>query len=217
MSVLEALARHYERLHARGEAPPYGFSRERIAYAIVLSDAGEAVALSPLPERSGNAPGPTSCEVPHAVSRTSRPVANFLWDKIAYVLGAKRDAMTRKACPAHREHHAFQALHETLLSGTDDDGLQALLRFLRAWDASEYGALPHAEAMLGSRMSSSDSRANGTGSTSAPRRGRCGRATWPARGPRKACVSSPRREPRSRSCIPRSRESGGPTPLRNVA
>ena len=47
MSVLKALARHYERLHASGEAPPYGFSRERISFAVVLSDAGEAVAVSP--------------------------------------------------------------------------------------------------------------------------------------------------------------------------
>ena len=110
MSILEALARHYERLHANGEAPPYGYSRERITCALVLSHAGEPVAVSPLPERSGNAPGPTVCEVPHAVRRTSRPVANFLWDKTAYVLGAKRDPATRKACPAHREHDAFREL-----------------------------------------------------------------------------------------------------------
>ena len=152
MSILEALARHYDRLHASGCAPPYGFSRERISFAIVLSDAGEAVAVSPLPERSGDAPGPTVCEVPHAVRRTSRPVANFLWDKTAYVLGAKRDPATRRACPAHREHHAFQVLHETLLSGADDDALRALLRFLRAWDPGDYTALPHAEAMLGSNV-----------------------------------------------------------------
>ena len=152
MSVLEALVGHYERLHARGEAPPYGFSRERIAYAIVLSDAGEAVAVSPLPERSQTTAGPSLCEVPQAVRRTSRPTANFLWDKTAYVLGAKRDPVTRNACPAHREHSAFQALHEALLSGADDNGLLALLRFLRAWDPSDYGALPHAEAMLGSNV-----------------------------------------------------------------
>ena len=136
--------------HARGETPPYGFSRERIAYAIVLSDAGEAVAVSPLPERSGNAPGPTSCEVPHAVRRTSRPVANFLWDKTAYVFGVKRHPVTRRPCPANGEHDAFRELHEGLLAGgADDKGLQALLCFLRVWDPNDYDALPHAEAMLG--------------------------------------------------------------------
>ena len=39
-----------------------------------------------------------------------------------------------------------------LLASADDDGLQALLRFLRAWDPNDYGALPHAEAMLGSNV-----------------------------------------------------------------
>ena len=149
MSVLEALARHYDRLRARGEVPPYGFSRERISCAVELSDAGEAVAVSPLPKRSGSTPGPTVCEVPQAVRRTSRPAANFLWDKTAYALGVKRDPVTRKVRPAHREHRTFRALHEALLTDAGDDALRALLRFLRAWDPSDYGALPHAEAMLG--------------------------------------------------------------------
>ena len=152
MSVLEALVRHYDQLHARGEAPPYGFSRERIPFAIVLSDAGEAVTVSALSERSGDAPRRTVCEVPHAVRRTSGPVANFLWDKTGYVFGVKRDPATRRPCPAHREHDAFRELHEGLLAGADDEGLRALLRFLRAWDPNDYGALPHAEAMLGSNV-----------------------------------------------------------------
>ena len=152
MSVLEALMGQYERLHANGEAPPYGFSRERIAYTIVLSDAGEAVTVSPLSGICAQSPAHRLCEVPHRVRRTSKPLANFLWDKTAYVLGAKRDPVTRKAYPAHREHHAFRELHETLLSDADDGGLQALLRFLRAWEPQRYGDLPHAEAMLGSNV-----------------------------------------------------------------
>ena len=149
MSVLKALVRQYDQLRARGEAPPYGFSRERIAYAIVLSDGGEAVTVSALSERSGDAPGRTVCEVPHAVRRTSRPSANFLWDKTAYVFGVKRHPVTRRPCPANGEHDAFRELHEGLLASADDDGLQALLRFLNAWEPQRYGDLFHAEAMLG--------------------------------------------------------------------
>ena len=149
MSVLDALARRYDQLQARGEAPPYGFSRERISFAIVLSDEGEVVTVSALSERSGDAPGRTVCEVPHAVRRTSQPVANFLWDKTGYVFGVKRDPATRRPCRAHREHDAFRELHETLLWEAADEGLRVLLRFLRAWDPNDYGALPHAEAMLG--------------------------------------------------------------------
>ena len=152
MSVLEALTLHYERLHARGEAPPYGYSRERIAYALVLSDAGEPVGVSPLSEVCAQSPAHRLCEVPYPVRRTSRPSANFLWDKTAYVLGVKRHPVTRRRCPANGEHDAFRELHEGLLAGVADEGLQALLRFLRAWDPNDYGALPHAEAMLGSNV-----------------------------------------------------------------
>ena len=152
MSILEALARQYERLHASGEASPYGYSRERITYALVLSDAGEPVAVSPLPGICAQSPAHRLCEVPHPVRRTSRPLANFLWDKTAYVFGVKRHPVTRRPYPANGEHHAFRELHETLLSGADDDGLQALLRFLNAWEPQRYGDLPHAEAMLGSNV-----------------------------------------------------------------
>ena len=149
MSVLEALVRQYERLHANGEAPPYGYSRERITGALVLSHGGDPVGVSPLFEACAQSPARRLCEVPHPVRRTSRPSANFRWDKTAYVFGVKRHPVTRRPCPANGEHDAFRELHETLLSGADDEGLRALLRFLRVWDPNDYDALPHAEAMLG--------------------------------------------------------------------
>ena len=152
MSVLEALVRQYERLHASGEAPPYGYSRERITCALVLSHAGEPVAVSPLSEACAQSPARRLCEVPHPVRRTSRPSANFLWDKTAYVFGVKRHPVTRRPCPANGEHDAFRELHEGLLAGVADDGLRALLRFVRAWDPNDYGGLPHAESMLGSNI-----------------------------------------------------------------
>ena len=152
MNILEALVRQYERLHASGEAPPYGYSRERITCALVLSHAGEPVAVSPLPEACAQSPARRLCEVPHPVRRTSRPSANFLWDKTAYVFGVKRHPVTRRPCPANGEHDAFRELHEGLLAGVADDGLRALLRFVRAWDPNDYGGLPHAESMLGSNI-----------------------------------------------------------------
>ena len=152
MSIIEALVRQYERLHANGEAPPYGYSRERITCALMLSHAGEPVAVSPLFEACAQSPARRLCEVPHPVRRTSRPSANFLWDKTAYVFGVKRHPVTRRPCPANGEHDAFRELHEGLLAGVADQGLRGLLRFLRAWDPNDYGALPHAEAMLGSNV-----------------------------------------------------------------
>ena len=148
MSVLEALADHYGRLRARGEAPPFGYARKRIGYAVVLSPAGESGAVIALSDGSAQSPSGHVCEVPHPVRRTSKPAANFLWDKPAYVFGVKRHASTRRLCPAEGEHRVFAALHESLLAHSDDEGLKALLGFIRAWDPQHYECLPHAQAML---------------------------------------------------------------------
>ena len=68
MNVLAALGDYYAQLRSRGEAPPYGYSRERIAFAVVVSGAGEPVTVSPLfngsakPVPSNGATGtPTRC------------------------------------------------------------------------------------------------------------------------------------------------------------
>ena len=142
MSVLEALVGHYERLHASGEAPPYGFSRERISFAIVLSDAGEPVAVSALSGICAQSPARRLCEVPHPVRRTSRPSANFLWDKTAYVFGVKRHPVTRKSI----------ARGEPLVDGTPQLPAGTRLHILglaanvgrvsvRLWHVDTFGAL----------------------------------------------------------------------------
>ena len=148
MNVLAALTAHYGHLRDRGEAPPYGYSRERVAFALVLSGAGELVAVSPLSDGPAQSGASALCDVPHRVRRTSRPSANFLWDKTAYVFGVKRDPTTRVPRPAAGEHQAFAALHERLLAHCDDEGLQALVGFLRAWDPRRYEDLPDAGEML---------------------------------------------------------------------
>ena len=148
MTVLQALARHHERLVRVGEAPRYGFSRAPISYALVLSFEGAVVDVVPLLDTSGRTPRPTSYEVPQPVKRTSGVASNFLWDKTSYVLGVKRDSATGQPVPAHREHAAFQKLHTDLLAEADDPELQALRYFLDQWSAASYASLPSAEAML---------------------------------------------------------------------
>ena len=150
MTVLQALARCYDRLAAEDEddAPPFGFSRENVSYAIVLSPRGVAVDTMQLLDTSGKKPRPSARSAPQAVKRTSGVAANFLWDKTAYALGAKRNLDTKQPAPAEREHAAFRALHEKLLAGSDDEGLRALRAFLNAWRPEEYSRLRHAEDML---------------------------------------------------------------------
>ena len=148
MTVLQALARHYDRLVANGEAPEYGYSRESVSYAIVLSPGGEGVDVIPLLNTSGRRPRPSLRPVPRPVPRTSGIASNFLWDKTAYVLGMKRDRNTKLPIPAEAEHDAFKALHKRMLANAEDEGLTALQTFLREWQNGDYAVLHHADDML---------------------------------------------------------------------
>ncbi len=152
MSILQALAGHYARLVANGEAPDYGYSREPVSYAIVLSPDGETVDVIDMRDTSGRIPRPSVRPVPQSVTRSSNVVSNFLWDKTAYTLGMKLDRDTKQSIPAEREHAAFKELHENLLAGTGDEGLKALKSFLDRWHPKNYPSLQHADDMLDSNI-----------------------------------------------------------------
>ena len=148
MSILQALVGYYDRLAANGEAPEYGYSRERISYAVELTRDGKPVNIVPLLDRSGKTPRPSLRPVPRPVPRASNVDANFLWDKTAYVFGVKLNRNSGRPAPAEREHAAFIALHERLLADSDDEGITAFRRFLERWRAKDYDRLHEFEAML---------------------------------------------------------------------
>ena len=81
--ILEALAHQYQRLIERDEPglSPYGYSPEKISYAIVLSADGDPVDVVSLLDTSGKKPVPQSMSVPQPEKRTSGIKSNFLWDK----------------------------------------------------------------------------------------------------------------------------------------
>ena len=96
MSVLEALVRQYDQLHARGEAPPYGFSRERIAYAIVLSDVGKAVAVLPLSEACAQSAGSPLVRSPAPGAAHLKAVGKFpLGQERVRIRGEARSGNTK--------------------------------------------------------------------------------------------------------------------------
>ena len=148
MTILQALAGHYDRLAERGDAPPYGFSNEKISYAILLSRNGQLLDVQSLQDMSGKKPRPGIRAVPRPVKRTSGVASNFLWDKTAYALGVKAGASPGDLVLAEREFTAFRTLHEALLADSEDEGLSAFLAFLRSWEPATFGTLPHAEDML---------------------------------------------------------------------
>ena len=143
--ILEALAHQYQRLIERDEPglSAYGYSPEKISYAIVLSVDGDPVDVQSLLDTSGKKPVPLSISVPQPEKRTSGIKSNFLWDKTSYVLGVS--AGSKRTA---EEHEAFKAFHAQALADDADPGLMALLKFLSKWTPERFAAAPFTADML---------------------------------------------------------------------
>ena len=144
MTVLQALDRYYDRMAARNQAELPGWSRQKIAYAIVLSSAGEPVQVRDLRDVSGKKRVPPLLPVPAPVTRTVAIRPNVLWDKTAYVLGRTAGDGRRTA----QEHQAFRDTTLALLDGEEDEGLAALRSFMQAWRPERFDLPPFATEML---------------------------------------------------------------------
>jgi CRISPR-associated protein Csd1 len=139
MTILQALNGYYDRMAARGEAEPPGYSREKISYAILLTPDGAVAAVNDIRDTTGKKPAPIMMNVPAGMKRTVGIASNKLWDKTAYVLGVTAGEGKRTA----QEHEAFKATHAALLADTEDAGLLALRRFLESWTPVQFEESPH--------------------------------------------------------------------------
>ena len=131
MSVLSSLVRAYDRLP---DAPPFGYSKEKIAALIALNPDGSVAGLHDLRGGSGKRQTSAILTVPQAVKRASGIDPNFLWDKTAYSLGVTAGDDKRTA----KEHAVFVERHREWLAGTEDEGLVAFLRFLDRWTPDQF-------------------------------------------------------------------------------
>lgn len=138
MTILTSLVRAYDRLAVAGEVPVFGYSLEKIGFMISLNADG-MLAGTPIDLRDGEGrkKRPRLIAVPQPAKRTSGIVPNFLWDKTSYALGVTAGEGKRLA----EEHAAFVAHHERWLADTRDEGLRALLLFLRAWTPGDFARL----------------------------------------------------------------------------
>ena len=153
MTILQALVGHYDRLVANDQAPYFGYSRQAVSYAVVLSAGGKILDVMDVRDTTGQTPRPARHSVPGPVVRSVNVAPNFLWDKTAYALGVTRDEATGAPAPSRRgEHDAFKRLHTDLLGSTDDEGLQALTTFLDNWNPENYPSLPGAAHMLDANL-----------------------------------------------------------------
>ncbi len=139
MTILQALNSYYDRMAARGEAEPPGYSREKISYAILLTPDGAVAMVNDIRDMTGKKPAPIMMNVPAGMKRTVGIASNKLWDKTAYVLGVTAGEGKRTA----QEHEAFKATHAALLADPQDEGLLALRRFLENWMPAQFDESPH--------------------------------------------------------------------------
>ena len=140
MSILASLVRAYDRLP---DAPPFGFSSEKIGFLISLDERGAVVGLPHDLRGEDKKRTPRQLFVPQAIKRTAGIAPNFLWDKTSYVLGVTAGEGKRTA----DEHAAFVRRHLADLAGASDIGLAALVAFLKAWTPERFAELGWPEEM----------------------------------------------------------------------
>lgn len=131
MSILASLVKAYERLP---DAPPFGFSAQKIGFLVALNADGTVANVTDLRSEEKKKKLPRMVLVPQPVKRTAGIAPNFLWDKTSYVLGVTAGEGKRTA----DEHAAFVARHVDALKGTNDEGLGALLSFLTSWTPDQF-------------------------------------------------------------------------------
>ncbi|MEM9030349.1 MAG: type I-C CRISPR-associated protein Cas8c/Csd1 [Pseudomonadota bacterium] len=137
MSILSASAGYYDR-HINdtdGGLPPYGYSFENIAFALVLDADGRLVDVEQVAEPNSGA----RIAVPKdpTVTRTVKVIPMFLWDKSSYVLGLTATPRER----TQQEHAAFKQTNYEIIGALVDPGLVAVRRFLKTWQPTKE-ALP---------------------------------------------------------------------------
>ena len=140
MSILSSLVRAYDRLP---DAPPFGYSMEKIGFVISLNADGGVASVTDLRSGEGKKKQPWMMLVPQPVKRTAGIAPNFLWDKTSYVLGVTAGEGKRTA----DEHAAFVQRHVEALQGSEDEGLRALLFFLQSWQPARFSELGWSEEM----------------------------------------------------------------------
>lgn len=162
--ILSSLAQYYQRLADSPDTlsglvrvPSYGFSDEKISYALVLSSDGRLLDVQNYMDTSGKKPQPKLVSVPRPEKRTSGIKSNFLWDKTAYVLGieSNKDKSTAQQKPwiiAQKNFNAFKHLHLAVLVDIEDAGLQALKIFLQNWQPEQFDQSPCSLEMIDANL-----------------------------------------------------------------
>jgi CRISPR-associated protein Csd1 len=159
--ILQQLNYYYERLlnNPDSQVAPPGFSVQKIHFALVITKKGKLLQIKDLrTEGSGNKKIPRNLIVPEAVKRTVGIDPNFLWDNSAYILGfEKLDDLSKKERAKRAKRISemfskFQQYHEALLKQCNDDGLKAVVSFVKNWEPEFTKKYDYAEEISSSNI-----------------------------------------------------------------
>lgn len=136
--ILQALNDYYKRLYADPavEISGFGFGRQGVHFCLTIDKDGNVIDRVLDLRDNGKA---YRIEVPGPVKKTSGISSNFCWENTGYVLGVDKKANSERTAQTHA---AFKERAREVLSGTEDEGAQALLAFLQKWnpvDAEKIG------------------------------------------------------------------------------
>jgi CRISPR-associated protein Csd1 len=149
--ILQKLAEYYDRLAADPDSDiaPFGFSRQKISFEVVLNPDGSLSALHDARRDDGGRQVPRMLVVPGLAKPSGSGInPGFLWDNAQYVLGFKADdpkpERTRLAFEAFRDRHV--ALEREI----DDPAFTAVCHFLQGWQPENAASHPHLSEIAGS-------------------------------------------------------------------
>lgn len=151
--IIQALNAYYERLKQKtnSDIPDFGFSNEKIHFALVLDQSGELVDVKDLREKEGKKNVPKQLEVPSASKKTSGIDPNFMWGNTGYVLGADNKEHEDKG-RSYKMFKEFKNFQHSLGDEIDDIGMNSVLKFLDFWQPEEVNQLKHWEEMSGANV-----------------------------------------------------------------
>ncbi|MCU5787733.1 type I-C CRISPR-associated protein Cas8c/Csd1 [Alloalcanivorax marinus] len=133
--ILTALNNYYLNLIESQEEgiASFGFSQEKISYALILDRSGSLVDVQDIRDTSGKKPVPRILTVPQPPKRAVNIAPCFLWDKSSYVLGVSSSEDEKSRKRVKETHQAFKDLHRKLLADCDASCLKALMAFFDWW------------------------------------------------------------------------------------
>ncbi|MCA9060382.1 MAG: type I-C CRISPR-associated protein Cas8c/Csd1, partial [Planctomycetaceae bacterium] len=151
--ILQALNQFYERLEADPDVDiaPFGYSRQKISFCVVLNDDGTLHDIVPETDDSSGKPRPRSLIVPGGAKPSGAGINPcFLWDNSGYMLGFKPD--DPKPERTLGAFDAFRRKHQELKDVIDDPQFAAVCQFLEAWkpeDAAQSAVLAETSTGFG--------------------------------------------------------------------